>query len=131
MIQIITIILLIVLSAVANAICDVLTLHYRDSSFLRWFPSYKQQEWWNPEKSMSNMYKDYDPAQGERFTGSTTIFMWLTSGWHCFQFLSVTFWELAMCFAITWSPWAFAVLLGLKLGRSIIHLLSIKLFTNG
>lgn len=130
MIQITTIIILIVLSAAFNALCDVLTFQFRDSIFMQRVLPYKWQVWLNPQTGAKNMYKHGDVNKGERFTGSTTVFLWLTNGYHFTQFWSITLFEFALCLAVTWSPWAFAMIIGLKLGRAIIHLLTIKLFTT-
>jgi hypothetical protein len=37
--------------------------------------------------SWRNKWKNGYPADGERFWGSSTIFVWLTDGWHLFDFL--------------------------------------------
>lgn len=76
------------------------------------------------------MYKHGDPKKGEAFPGSSTVFLWLTNGYHFSQFWSITLFELALCLAITWSPWALAWIMGMKVCRSFIHLLTIKLFTT-
>lgn len=37
---------------------------------------------WNPDISWRNKYKRNDPALGEKFPGSTTIFVFVTDGYH-------------------------------------------------
>ena len=37
---------------------------------------------WNPALSWKNKYRNGDPSQGEAFTGSTTVFVWTTDGYH-------------------------------------------------
>lgn len=41
---------------------------------------------WDPEISWRNKYKNGDPAQGERFTGSSTTLVWTTDGYHAMRF---------------------------------------------
>ena len=41
---------------------------------------------WNPEISWRNKYKNGDPGQGERFTGSSTTLVWTTDGYHAMRF---------------------------------------------
>ena len=43
--------------------------------------------WWNKDESWRNKWKNGDPLQGERFLGSSTVFVWATDGWHFFQSL--------------------------------------------
>jgi hypothetical protein len=38
--------------------------------------------YWNPAMSCNNKYKNGDPAQGEAFPMSTTVFVWTTDGYH-------------------------------------------------
>lgn len=42
----------------------------------------KKQNWWNPNISWKNKYKNNDPTQGPKFFGSTTFLVWLTDAWH-------------------------------------------------
>ena len=45
------------------------------------FPTANPQ-FWNPEISWTNKYKNGDPLQGAKFPGSTTIFVGTTDGYH-------------------------------------------------
>ena len=40
------------------------------------------QWYWNPTISWRNKYKDLLPSQGERFRGSSTVFVWTTDAKH-------------------------------------------------
>lgn len=40
---------------------------------------------WNPDESWRNKWKNGDRAQGERFWGSSTIFVSITDSWHLFK----------------------------------------------
>lgn len=74
---------LIILSGVAEAIMDTLQFHYDNSIFKR----FKNQRFWYPGFSWMNKWKDGDPKNGERFLGSSTIFVALTDAWHLFKFI--------------------------------------------
>jgi hypothetical protein len=52
------------------------------------FPSskFKNLHAWNPVVSWRNKWKNGDPRQGERFLGSSTVFVFLTDAWHLSQF---------------------------------------------
>jgi hypothetical protein len=75
-------IILLLISAFANAIMDYLQFHY-----------YKNNKFWNPKLSWKNKYKNNDKRQGEKFPFSTTILVSFTDGWHLMQnvFLSTLF----------------------------------------
>lgn len=78
--------LLIFISGVAKACMDTLQFHYYNSKF----DNGKLNEFLNPQFSWKNKYKNGDKEQGERFFGSTTIFSFLTDGWHLFQSIFLT-----------------------------------------
>lgn len=40
---------------------------------------------WNPSESWKNKWKNGDRNQGERFCGSSTIFVSFTDSWHLFK----------------------------------------------
>ena len=83
--QIPTLIILVILSSVSKAIQDKLQFHYSSSVFPKLT---KSENFWNPQFSWRNKYKNNDPKQGEKFYGSTTIFVSLTDGWHLFGLIS-------------------------------------------
>jgi hypothetical protein len=62
---------------------DTLQFHYDNSIFKR----FKNQRFWYPSFSWMNKWKNGDPKQGERFLGSSTIFVGLTDAWHTFKLL--------------------------------------------
>ena len=63
----------------SNAITEVLRHDY--ASFKRTFPT-ANDNFWNPNLSWKNKYKNGDPKQGEAFFGSTTAFVGATDGYH-------------------------------------------------
>lgn len=58
-------------SGAADGTMDYLSYHYDGNS-----------QFWQPRISWTNKYKHHDPTQGERFPGSTTVFVAFTDGWH-------------------------------------------------
>ncbi len=90
------IIIFLILAAVFKAIMDCLQFHYSTSPFAK----LKKQNWWNPALSWVNKWKNGDPKQGERFPGSSTIFVFTTDAWHFFQMLFLTFMFLSIVFYI-------------------------------
>jgi len=84
--------ILMLLAGMFNACMDVIDFHYTVSIFQNWKP----KQWIDPALSWKNKWKNGDPAQGERFLGSSTIFVFVTDFWHFCEFLMM----LAICFAI-------------------------------
>ena len=62
---------------------DTLQFHYDVSIFKKLI----NQRYWYPVFSWMNKWKNGDPKQGERFLGSSTIFVGLTDAWHTFKLL--------------------------------------------
>jgi hypothetical protein len=44
-----------------------------------------KSDFWNESVAWRNKWKNGDQKQGERFFGSSTVFVFLTSGWHLIQ----------------------------------------------
>ena len=78
--------ILIFLAAMSEAIMDNLQFHYYKSIF----SNRKSQQFWNPLISWSNKYKNGDKNLGEKFIGSTTVFVGLTDAWHLFKLINHT-----------------------------------------
>ena len=74
---------LIILSGIAEAIMDKLQFHYDTSIFTK----FKNQRFWYPGFSWMNKWKGGDPKNGERFLGSSTIFVGFTDAWHLFKLI--------------------------------------------
>lgn len=75
--------ILIFLSGLFESVMDTLQFHYDDSIFKKLI----NQRYWYPVFSWRNKWKNGDPKQGERFLGSSTIFVGLTDAWHTFKLL--------------------------------------------
>jgi hypothetical protein len=73
--------ILILISAVAKSVMDKLQFHYGRSIFLK----FKNQQFWNPEISWKNKWKNGDKLQGESFFLSSTVLVFTTDAWHLFQ----------------------------------------------
>lgn len=85
--------ILVLLSGIFKAVMDKLQFHYFDSVFKNLKSSF-----WNPKVSWINKYKDNDPELGEKFPGSSTIFVWATDAWHLFQSINIILLMLAIVF---------------------------------
>ena len=67
------------LAGAANGLNQDLLFHYHE--FESTFPNANPQ-FWDPDLSWRNKYLNGDPAQGEKFPGSSTIFAGFTDGYH-------------------------------------------------
>lgn len=67
------------LAGAFNGVSQDLLFHYNE--FENTFPNTNPQ-FWDPEISWVNKYKNGDPLQGARFPGSTTILVGTTDGYH-------------------------------------------------
>lgn len=74
---------LLIIAAVGKAVMDTLRFHFLTSFFAK----YWKNTWVNPDVSWKNKWKNGDPAQGEAFPGSSTIFVFVTDFWHLSQFI--------------------------------------------
>jgi hypothetical protein len=84
-------VLLIIIAAIANAICDKLQFHFSTSIF----PS---NTFWNPQVSWKNKWKNGDKSQGEKFFGSSTFLVFTTDAWHLFKMFMLVCISLAIVF---------------------------------
>jgi len=86
--MIILIIILLFLSGVAKSITDLSSspnLFYKSKLYLKY---HLNPNFWEQGLGSLNKYKNNDPHSGEKFLGSTTIFVIFTDAWHLFWFLS-------------------------------------------
>lgn len=64
---------------------SVESIHYHyDRGFKPQAPNANDQ-FWNPELSWRNKYKNGDPAQGPKFFGSTSALVFTTDGYHALR----------------------------------------------
>lgn len=86
-------ILFLSLAGICNAIMDSILFHWDKSIFKG-----SKLEWWaNPEVSYKNKWKNHSNSEdGEKFSGSSTIFVWVTDLWHFAQSFMITFFVLGV-----------------------------------
>lgn len=100
---IIAVLALSILAGLADGVRDTLSFRYSQSVF----PQDDGEQllgageiFWNPAISWRNKWENGDPAQGERFLGSSTVFVWLTDGWHLMQFIMLSCFQLAIALPV-------------------------------
>ena len=83
------------LAGICNAIMDTILFHWDKSIFKG-----SKLEWWaNPEVSYKNKWKNHSNSEdGEKFPGSSTIFVFITDLWHFAQSFMITFFVLGALF---------------------------------
>ena len=88
-------ILFLSLAGICNAIMDTILFHWDKSIFKG-----SKLEWWaNPEVSYKNKWKNNSNSLGgEKFPGSSTVFVWVTDLWHFAQSFMITFFVLGVLF---------------------------------
>jgi hypothetical protein len=88
-------VLFFVLAAICNAVMDKVNFHWDNSVFKG-----SRFEWWaNPAISYKNKWKNNSNSlNGEKFPGSSTIFVWVTDLWHFAQSFMITFFILGAAF---------------------------------
>jgi hypothetical protein len=88
-------ILFLSLAGICNAIMDSILFHWDKSIFKG-----SKLEWWaNPEVSYKNKWKNHSNSEdGEKFPGSSTIFVFITDLWHFAQSFMITFFVLGVLF---------------------------------
>ena len=87
------------IAGVAKACMDTLQFHYGNSIFFC-SPSNKLDNYFDASVSWRNKYKNGNPEDGPKFIGSTTIFVFLTDGWHLFQAIFLAFIFLSIVFYV-------------------------------
>lgn len=85
--------ILILFSAICNAVMDVCSFHYENSIFSKYNP-----QWWNPFISWKNKYIDGDPKKGLRkwFFGLLDYPTFLTDAWHFFKSSMIVLFSVAI-----------------------------------
>ena len=86
--------ILVGVSAMAEAIMDKLNFHFEKSIFV----NKENQLFWNPIESWKNKWKE--DLKTEKFIGSSTIFVFTTDAWHLFKALRTFFLWTAVAFMI-------------------------------
>ena len=88
-------VLFLVLAGMCNAVMDKIVFHWDDSVFKG-----SKLDWWaNPEVSYKNKWRNNSNSSGgEKFPGSSTVFVWVTDLWHFAQSFMISFFVLAALF---------------------------------
>jgi hypothetical protein len=84
------------LACVCNSIMDVLSTRYDVSIF----GNYSNQLFWDWRISWRNKWKLGDKSNGEKYLFSSSIFVFLTDGWHLFKALMLLFLILTIYFYV-------------------------------
>jgi len=79
--------LLVITAAIANSAQDTVAHHYSQSVFAE----FDEPTFYNANESWKAKWKNGDYKQGERFWGSSTIFVRFTDFWHLMKSASWTF----------------------------------------
>jgi len=88
-------------SGMMDGTVESITWHYEDGFKLR-CPN-ANDLFWNPAISWKNKYKNHDPAQGQRFPGSTNVFVFTTDAYHLLRSSSRTLDGLTIAYYINQS----------------------------
>lgn len=88
-------ILFLALAGMCNAVMDKINFHWDECIFKG-----SKLDWWaNPEVSYKNKWKNNSNSfDGEKFPGSSTVFVWVTDLWHFAQSFMITFFVLSTLF---------------------------------
>ena len=121
--------LLFVLSHIPEGIMDTLQFRIDNSIFKNW-----NQQFWNPEFSWMNKWKDGCPKFGPRFFGSTTFLVFLTDGWHLMKWTRNRFIDGSiLVFLLGSLDFALALIITIlvsSLGKALFEFLFTKIFSS-
>ena len=96
------ILLAIFIAGAAKGVSDTLQFHYGTSVFA----TFKNEQWWNPDISWKNKYRDYDSGDTrEAYLFSRSLLVWRTDAWHLAQTIETLGWALAALAAIKLGYW--------------------------
>lgn len=93
-VRIIVTVVLLVLASACNAVMDILQHKFKSSIFSD--EERFKELFWNPKISWKNKWKWVNGKLKEKFMFSSTILVFTTDGWHFFQFLFHSCWQLAI-----------------------------------
>ena len=122
--QMLAILALLAVYALADAIQDVITWHY-DSSI---FKDSKHRQYLDPQVSWRNKYRRGIPEYGPKFFGSTTFLVWVTDLWHLCKFIKMnSIWAIAAVCSGCWWLWLAGIILHGALFEIFYNLLKKKI----
>lgn len=121
--NILIIILIVLLAGACKAIKDTLQHHFETSVFNGKTGFFGKDSW-------KRKYKDFDKGDlRERFFGSKTFLVWTTDGWHLFDVLYTSLFELAIALLVSKFCFPFGVVyvIALFVGLKIVHSITFNL----
>ena len=92
-------IIFLILAGFFNSIMDII-IHKWNKSIFSKIKNDKLLQFINPTLSWKNKWKNSDYKQGEKFIGSSTVFVMFTDLWHLCQFLMIVSFILSTTFYI-------------------------------
>lgn len=114
---------MILCASASNAVMDTLSFRFDQSVFSSLPPETRQ--WWNPQISHKNKWKNGERSRGEAFFLSSTALVPLTDAWHFFKWVSITCLLAAILapftqiFRLRWPAWA-AIYLACEIFRGCV-----------
>ena len=84
---------LVFMAGASKGFNETLIFHY--DQFQQRFPR-ANPEWFNPQDSWKNKYKNGDPSQGAKYPLSTTVLVMTTDQYHLDNFINKTAWTSAI-----------------------------------
>ena len=103
---------LLIIAGLSNAVMDI------SSENRFWKP------WMNKSEGWKNKWKLGDPKYGEKFIGSSTVFVLFTDLWHFAQFIFHTSWQLLI--SLQFEKW-YLYFIGIKIIFGVIFELTYRL----
>ena len=92
-------IIFLILAGFFNSIMDII-VHKWDISIFSKIKNDKLLQFINPKLSWTNKWKNNNYKQGEKFIGSSTVFVMFTDLWHLCQFLMIVSFIISTTFYI-------------------------------
>ena len=114
-------IIFLILARFFNSIMDIIVHKWSISIFSK-IKNKKLLRFMNPKLSWMNKWKNKDYKQGEKFIGSSTVFVMFTDLWHLCQFLMILSFLLSTIFYVS--------IMDNSISNIIIHYLSFTLSFN-
>lgn len=96
-------------ASASNAVMDTLSYRFDQSVFAALPP--EAHQWWNPQISYKNKWKDGQRSHGEAYFLSSTALVPLTDAWHFFKWIAVSCLLIAILapftqlFRLRWPAW--------------------------
>lgn len=80
------------------------TIEHHYYIFRKKFPNANEQ-FWNPEESWKNKWKDGNPDLGPAYWGSTNVLVWTTDAYHIARLVKHTSYSTGTCYALYSNAW--------------------------